>query len=367
LQEKTCKTLRTWHKKKKTERNKKHMTSLFDDEEQLLYAKHLAQKEMDAKPLLDSFLSSITLCDHLTQALTKKFQPHPNLPTPFLADLKSPPCNQPKKLELQNPDPRDACIVSVDEPHTYFINGNCDNIVSSTGFVHAFFPHFDTESAAKKILTSKSFLTTCHRKSHKYFQCVTFEDVLSRWNWWRDLGTMLHDNIENFLNDFPFTVHEENKTAFGKFMDFYNDRMFWHWNHFRTEWAVFDEETRLAGKIDYVGRDPVTGELIILDWKRVGAISDSCASRWTEKRVERGFGACADLENCKYITYSLQLNVYKWILEKNYGVYVKKMYLIQVHPKVKTPTIYKVPDLQVYVVKMAAYRKTALAKSLQRV
>ena len=326
----------------------------------LSYNHYLAKKSIRNKPPLDQAAVDIKVPDHISCHLCNDFVPHANTPTCFLCDvtIPIPPLN--RYLESKNPHPRDSRIVSLEEPHVYFIDGSCRNVLSSTGFVHAFFPAFDQVATAKKILNSKTFQKTGHRKSHKYYQCKNPEDVIQRWDHWRQLGTDLHDAIERFINGEDYTVCEENKKPFGHFMEFYNDKKFWHWNHLRTEWAIFDEETRLAGKIDYCGIDPVTGYLIILDWKRVGAISDSCMKRWQGMAPDMGFGVCSDLESCKYITYSLQLNTYKWILEKNYNVYVKKMYLVQMHPKLKQPTLYKVPNLQDHVIQMAACRKLAI-------
>jgi hypothetical protein len=321
----------------------------------------MAKHEVKKKSTVDSHMSNVEISPNVAEHLNNKFVPCDKLKTPFLKDCVVP---EVKKMYLENKNvhPRDSRIVSLDDPHCYFIDGNCDNIVSSTSFCHAYFPSFDQEKGAAKILSGKTFQKTGHRPSNKYYGCKNVGDVLDRWAHWRDLGTMLHDNIENFINGEEYVLHEENKKAFEKFLKFYEDKAFWYFSHLRTEWAVFDEETRLAGKIDYCGIDPKTGHVIILDWKRVGQISDSCMQRWSKGRepLEMGYDVCSKFENCKYITYSLQLNVYKWILEKNYGLYVKAMYLIQIHPKVKNVTVYKVPNLQKVVVKMAAARKKIL-------
>jgi len=259
-------------------------------------------------------------------------------------------------LELKNPHSLDCRIVAIQEPHLYFIDGNCDGIISSTTFVHSFFPEFDSQEASQKILESKSFKETSHRPSHKYNGCTTKEDILEKWNKWRDLGTELHDNIEKFLNDEKIEPCRENKEPFEKFLIIYRDHHFWKWKSYRTEWAIFDEEFRIAGKLDFVGIDK-NGHLVILDWKRVGMITDSCIGRFQGKKPVMGLEECRDLENCKFVTYSLQLNVYKYIIEKNYGFKVSKMFLIQVHPSVKQPSIYKVADLQDKIKRMLRSKK----------
>jgi hypothetical protein len=288
------------------------------------------------------------------------FKPHINLATPNLCDFKGDLTEGKKFLEGKNPHVHDCRILAVEEPHTYFIDGNCENILSSTTFIHAFFPAFNGEESAKRMVNGRTFQSTVHRKSHKYHGCVSYQDVMKKWDEWRDLGTDLHDNIENFINDEEYTLHEDNKKAFQLFLEFYNDRAFWKWEHYRTEWAVFDKDTRIAGKIDYCGID-ANGDIVILDWKRVGNISDSCFERFLRKPLVMGFGPCSELENCNYVTYSLQLNVYKWIIEKNYGMKVRKMFLVQCHPNIESPVIYKVPNLQSIIKNMVEARKSTMS------
>jgi hypothetical protein len=301
----------------------------------------------------------LEMTEELYPRLFRPFTPHPNLATPNLCDLKEGCHVQKKFLDRKNPHPWDDRIIAVESPHTYFLDGSCDDICSSTQMVHAFFPDFDSEGMAKRTCLSKSFQTR-HRPSHKYHGCETYQDVLKVWNRARDLGTALHDNIECYLNGEEFELDEDNKSSFQEFLKFSQDKYFWKFEHFRTEWAIFDPETRICGKIDYIGRNPATGHFVILDWKRVENISDCSFSRMQRKGAENGFGPCSNMENCKYITYSLQLNLYKWILEKNYGIYVSQMFLIQLHPKLKNVVVFKVPNLQKTILKMAACRKAAM-------
>ena len=78
--------------------------------------------------------------------------------------------------------------------------------------------------------------------------------------------------------------------------------------------------------------------LVIYDWKRVKNIQD-------ENRFERGFKPINHLPNSNYWHYSLQLNIYKRILEKNYDKIIDAMYLLWLHPNNKSYIEIKVPDL----------------------
>ena len=93
----------------------------------------------------------------------------------------------------------------------------------------------------------------------------------------------------------------------------------------------------LAGSIDMLFEDE-NGELIIYDWKRSKEIKEN--NSW-----EVGLYPLSHLPHANYWHYSLQLNIYKAILEKHYGKKVKEMYLLWLHPKNDNYIKLKVNDL----------------------
>ena len=100
------------------------------------------------------------------------------------------------------------------------------------------------------------------------------------------------------------------------------------------------------------------GSLVIYDWKR-------CKEIKKENRFESAKTSCVEhLPNSNYWHYSLQLNTYKYLLEKNYGKKVRGMYLVCLHPdnKNKSYQRIKVPNLQKEVKKLMKLRKEMLPK-----
>jgi hypothetical protein len=267
-------------------------------------------------------------------------------------------------LDARNAHARDTRIVAVDDPHIYYLDGDYGNVISSTTLIHAFFPSFDAPAAAHSILAGKTFLQQRHRPSYKYHGCTTVDDVLAKWNEWRDLGTALHANIECFFNSVPGThnlILPHNRKPWRYFLDLFENKHFWCWEPYRTEWAIFDDDTRIAGKIDYAAVDPKTGGLVLFDWKRSGHISDISFSGLRGAGREKGFGVCSQLENCTYMLYSLQLNLYKYIVERCYGLRVVKLYIVQLHPTLARPVLHLVPSLQGEITNMLACRKAAMS------
>jgi hypothetical protein len=293
--------------------------------------------------------------------LTKLFVATEDIPTPYIKDVNKSlkPCDN-RYLDHKNPHPFDARIVFYEKPHIYFLDGNCENNISATTLLHCFFPEFDKNSTAHGTLESKTYATSCHRPTYKYYGCKTVNDIFRKWDIARDLGTELHLNIEQFLNNEPYQVCADNKPCFEMFTDIYKNKNFFHFENFRTEWRITDPELRISGSIDYAGLCE-NGDLVLLDWKRVENLSDCSFARMKRQPPEMGYDVCKELENCKMITYSLQMNLYKYIIERNYNMRVKKMLLIKLHPKQKQgPIVYKCPNMQKYIVKICARRLQSL-------
>jgi hypothetical protein len=322
-------------------------------------------KERPAKTPLDEVVRRLpALPPHVKDLLWPKFEPCEYCPSCKLCDVAThatvPP---PRFLDHKNAHPWDQRIVFVDEPHKYFIDGSCDEIISATTFISCFFPKFHAEQMALQVTQGKTFRDTVHRKSHKYHGCETPEDVIKRWDSWAQLGTGLHANIESYYNQEPFQIHPENLVPYGQFQKLFADDKWVNWEPFRTEWSVFDPETMVAGQIDFTGMiNRQMGHIVLIDWKRCASIPHCCFNRFRGLPPQMGYGVCQELENCKLMKYSLQLNLYKYIVEKHYGLYVQKMYLVQLHPvlKQKGAAIWKVPDLQGVIEQMMACRKLVL-------
>lgn len=116
---------------------------------------------------------------------------------------------------------------------------------------------------------------------------------------------------------------------------------------YRSEWVVWDSDWKIAGTIDGVLKDKRDGSYWIFDWKRVrtGLEADLDVTRWgyvcrddewlepVKPWVHKMPPPLEDLNATKYWNYSLQLNLYRAILEKNYGITIKGMKLIQFHPE----------------------------------
>ena len=245
------------------------------------------------------------------------------------------------KLEQDNFHKRDSCIEFEEEPHIYYVNGSAYDC-SVTGFVHSFFSKFEAEKIIEK------FYYRWQANENSPYYGMSPQDILDMWEENRvlqaSLGTILHNSIELFYNGCD--VYNDTK-EFGMFLEFFKEHKIF--TPFRTEWMVYDEELRLAGSIDmcYMNED---GTVSLYDWKRSKEIKE-------QNKFQCGLYPVSHLPDCNYWHYSLQLNIYKYFLEKNYGLVVRDMFLVVFHPDNDSYLKIKVGDLQREVEDMFRVRR----------
>lgn len=236
-------------------------------------------------------------------------------------------------LSRINKHPRDDHIKFVESTHKYYVNGSCEGNISCTGFVHEFFGHFDPKAIITKMRKGKNWATS------KYFG-RTDEEIMAEWNangkQASEAGTAMHLAIEQFLHGSPEQIKPEVKETpeWRYFMKFWED-CGGDLEPYRSEWEVFtdcidgsdktERKIKLCGSIDMVFRRKSDGKFVIYDWKRSKEIK-------AENPFGNGLYPLDHLPDTNYWHYTLQLNVYKWMLETYYGLEVADLYLVILHP-----------------------------------
>jgi len=235
-------------------------------------------------------------------------------------------------LARLNVHARDARI-SFDEPtHTYAIDDGSRKYTSVTTFIKPLFDEFDADRVISNMMRSSKWPTS------KYYG-LSSDEIKAQWAangaQAAAMGTKLHADIEAFYNGEPVV---NDSPEYGYFLDFHEGLK--TLKPYRTEWTVFDEELLIAGSIDMVYQRE-DGDLVIYDWKRVKSIDKSSRFAGVGKHE-----AISHLPDTNYWHYALQLNLYKFLLEKNYGVKVVGLCLVCLHPDKAKAEVVHVCDLQ---------------------
>ena len=237
-----------------------------------------------------------------------------------------------QKLSYQNAHPRDMHIAFDAPTHKYYVNGTCEGNISCTGFVHEFFGHFDAKAIISKMRKGPKWATS------KYFG-KTDTEIMAEWSnngkVASEAGTAMHLAIEQFLHGSIEQIRPETfeSVEWKYFMKFWNEC-----GHdlepYRSEWEVFtdsltplkgERKIKLCGSIDMVFRRKSDGKYVIYDWKRSKEIK-------AENQFESGLAPLNHLPDTNYWHYTMQLNIYKWILETYSGLEVADLYLVIIHP-----------------------------------
>jgi hypothetical protein len=220
-----------------------------------------------------------------------------------------------------------------EKDHKYKINGTLSKY-SVTSLLKKYSLEFESEKIAKNLAFKQNKKT---------------EDVLKEWDFKKNYsclkGTEFHKYIENFLNRKFVSIDEsafelfllsekcknidqkkeEYIQVFKKmiinFLDFYK----WYDKNYyflKSEFVVGDEESGICGTIDNLSFHKKEKTLAILDYKTNKNIK-------TEGfKGQKMLNDLSHLQDCELVKYSLQLHIYKHILEKHTGFQVNNLHII---------------------------------------
>lgn len=224
----------------------------------------------------------------------------------------------------KNAHHRDSLISFDSENHIYTLGTT--RFKSVTTLVEECFEKFDVDYWAPRIASKKGI----PEKELREIWENKAENA-------RRLGTLMHDKIERFyMGDSPEI--DETFSIFRKFSE--SHRL----NPYRTEWAIFDETAQIAGTLDFL--DYTDGKFNIYDWKRSDKIIDDGSPVTTNRFNKTARHPISNIPDTTYWHYALQVSIYRYILEKNYGINVEAGYLAIFHPSNPTYYTLKVPYLK---------------------
>ena len=227
-----------------------------------------------------------------------------------------------------------------EEAHRYSLDGVEFRSVSN--IVGMFFREFDAEAMSLKKCNGNILEAAKLREAWESKGAVASQ-----------AGTFLHKQIEDYLNgklvpELLCSVCYKGKHVnvedtidisreWNYFKSFERDVTF---APFRTEWRVYDADARMAGTLDFVCRCN-DGTYEIYDWKRSNKIDPTERNRWAN-----GLNGLEHLTDTSYIHYCLQQNLYRYMLEKNYGIKVSRMNLVVLHPELPCYRVVPIPPME---------------------
>lgn len=225
--------------------------------------------------------------------------------------------------------------------HIYSLPG-VGEFRSVSGVVAMFFREFDAEGISLK------------KCNYNEIEAAKLREVWeSKGSVASQAGTFLHKQIEDYLNgkEVPELLCDVSYSGcYVKLSDRLDISREWSYFKafernttfvpFRTEWRIYDADARMAGTLDFVCACP-DGTYEIYDWKRSSKIDPLERNPWAN-----GLNGLEHMTDTSYSHYCLQQNLYRYMLEKNYGLKVSRMNLVVLHPDLPAYRVVPIPPME---------------------
>jgi hypothetical protein len=270
-------------------------------------------------------------------------------------------------LSQVNAHIRDKDIQFIEEGHIYIIKKNPNiKYMSTTTWVHSHFQLFEADKIIQNMFKGKSW-----KAGHKYWG-MTSQEIKDFWNKNGNeasrAGTKLHFDIECFMNNSNLNSNYSHKDLFNHYFENQLDPssnlvVSTDWNYFikficdfphmvpfRTEWTIFHDELQISGSIDMVYENP-DGTLSIYDWKRCKEISK--INKFNKFSI---VPSVSHLPDSNFWHYTLQLNIYRYILQEKYNKTVSEICLVRLHPNAKNYELIPLPFIDQEIEDMISLR-----------
>ena len=233
-------------------------------------------------------------------------------------------------------------ITFYDEPHKYFIGGK--ELISVTTLIHKYQEDFDEDYWSDY-------------KSNEFN--VTQNQVLRAWKFINKKGTIkgsaIHDYAENIfqnkefeyplqtiINEFGFDpVWPEYQTTKKHVDKFYKDVQ-GKLIPIRTEFVVFDKKSLVGGMMDIIFYNVKAQEFQIWDWKTNKKFS-------RENKGRHLLGELCMIEDSDLEVYSLQLEMYKQIIQRNTNIKLGKSYIVWFSHNNESYEVIETKDRKYYI------------------
>jgi ATP-dependent exoDNAse (exonuclease V) beta subunit len=216
-------------------------------------------------------------------------------------------------------------ITFFESNHVYKIDGVQTTSPSVTKLLSRFKKPFDVDSAA--IRTANKRGVSVEQVKHEWSQANLTSTVL---------GSLFHKYVENFFNgkrvgyegsvkglddDSKASVLTRLPILVEQFKRFQDKHKLLP---VKNELIVGDlsQGTNICGMVDMLTYDPSDGSFSIYDFKTNKKISDSSAYK------QKFLHVLSHLDECELNAYTLQLNIYKYLIEQETDIRIKDLHVL---------------------------------------
>jgi len=227
-------------------------------------------------------------------------------------------------------------IILNKDTHKYKLTNQPGLVFTSvTTYVDHFFEGFDAQKVATKLINN-----------YPKYADRTVESLIAEWTAAADYGTKVHDEIERWIKE--GIEPNDIKAINGKnWMESYRLRSD---IDVHSEVIVYSEELSIAGTVDILAKDNATGTYDIIDWKTSKKINMTSYGQKMGTHPATGH-----LMDCNFYHYSIQLSLYRYILEEYYGLDIHNQMIAQLQDDKVNALV--APYMRDEIIEMLKYRK----------
>ena len=272
-------------------------------------------------------------------------------------------------LEQLHPGLSDGAIHFRKEGHKYYFPWESEEdakrlapILSTTTFIGQFEGHFPREEAAAEKAEKGGY-------SEAEGKGKTKEEILALWEYWADKGTSTHYLFHAYFNRMPYQKGTWEKKLLKRFLrDHSNWKIYW------SERLLADIELRIGGSADAVFQClDRPGWFYLIDWKTCRQILrhgiDKCYKVDGKCQPKPGqvctrymeHPAVRHLEKCNYNKYSLQLSIYRYMLETTENMKIAGQALVVINSRLLDYDKHETPYLRSEIEDMFTERALSIA------
>lgn len=205
----------------------------------------------------------------------------------------------------------DDNIILDEANHNYSLKTDpAFTFTSCTSFIKYFFEPFDRIGIANSLVAH-----------HPKYIGMQPHQLAKEWDLKAEEGTLVHNEIDEYIKYGKAPTNDKSILAVDWLENYKNE------NHkLLSEVVVYSKELQLAGTVDLLVYDKTNNSFEIFDWKTSRKIEKN-----SFKNRKGVTPATSKLMDCNFVHYSLQLSLYRYLLEEYYNVSVSKTTIVHLN------------------------------------
>ena len=234
-------------------------------------------------------------------------------------------------------------VVFTEDGHTYTIDGK--PAISVTTFIGKFKKPFERDFWAARTAQKEN---------------TEVQDILDKWDSISlracNKGSKFHAFAENYINnkvlpniiydfDIDMKAYDKIESHFLKFYEESKENLI----PVSSELCVGSSQLGICGMVDQLYYSKTLDSLVIFDWKTNKKMNYS--SKYQNKMLD----PISHLDECEFSTYSLQLSLYKYIIELETKLKIKKCFIVWFNENNDSYKLIECADYKKEIVNMLNY------------